>query len=108
MVVGPPPFLSPAVRRAWDEAGIELQGPVSPSELGAALSNARLDGAVIDLDYDAPALLSVVEVFDGMQIPALFASAGRDIRGGFSFSTERENINAIVFQLLGVDQTTLQ
>ncbi|MFN7025880.1 MAG: hypothetical protein ACK4QP_15480 [Pseudorhizobium sp.] len=108
MVVGPPPFLSPVVRRAWDEAGIDLQGPVSPSELGAALSGAPLDGAVVDLNYDAPALLSVVETFDALNIPALFASVAPDIRGGFTFSTDPASINAIVLQLMGVNQTTLQ
>jgi hypothetical protein len=108
MVVGPPSFLPPLVRRAWNGAGIELQGPVAATDLAAALSTSRADGAVIDVDYDAPTLLNVVELLDMLGVPALFASARPDTRGGFTFSQQPTTINAIVNQLLGANEITLQ
>jgi hypothetical protein len=108
MVVGSPSYLSPLVRRAWDRAGIDLKGPVAAAELAAALSQARLDGAVVDIGYDASTLLTVVELLDMIDVPAVFASTAPDARGGFTFSDDSGQINAIVTQLLGKHQTTLQ
>lgn len=108
MVVGPPSFLTPVVRRAWANAGVDLQGPVAATDLAAAVVGAPVDGAVIDVDYDAPALLNVVELFEALSVPALFASASSEFQGGFTFSSGPPAINAIVHQLLGAHQTTLQ
>ena len=108
MVVGPPSFLSPQVRRAWDEAGVDLQGPVAAGDLAAGVAGVPLDGAVIDLNYDAPSLMSLVELFDTLDVPSLFASTVPEAQRGFSLSADRADINAIVHQLLGTHQTTLQ
>ncbi|MCJ8517411.1 hypothetical protein ABID21_000169 [Pseudorhizobium tarimense] len=108
LVVGPPSFLSPAVRQAWTNAGIDLQGPVAAADLAKASLGAQVDGAIIDVGYDAVSLLGAVEIFDSLAIPALFAGPVADSHGGFTFSAAPANINAIVHQLLGSHQTTLQ
>lgn len=108
LVVGPPSFLPPAVRQAWSRAGVDLQGPVAAADLAAVLSGAEADGAVIDVGYDALSLLGAVELLDSLAIPALFAGRVANSRGGFTFSAAAANINAIVHQLLGGHQTTLQ
>ena len=108
MIVGRPSYLPPAVQKAWGEAGIDLQGPVAAADLAAALVGTRPDGAVIDVDYDAPTLLGVMEIFDTFDVPALFASTGTDLVEGFSFSADRTAINTIVHQLLGSRHNTLQ
>lgn len=108
MVVGPPSFLSPLVRQAWDRAGVDLQGPVAAADLAAGIAGASLDGAVIDLIYDAPALIELVELFDALAVPSLFASTVAGAQRGFSLSADPADINAIVHQLLDTHRTTLQ
>lgn len=109
MVVGPPSFLTPAVLQAFAGAGVDLQGPIAATDLAATLAGAKPDGAIIDVAYDAKALLHVVELFDAVDVPALFASAvPGSIRGGFTCSADPEAINAIVHHLLGATETTLQ
>tara|TARA_R110000751_G_scaffold63032_1_gene130441 strand:+ start:74 stop:463 length:390 start_codon:yes stop_codon:yes gene_type:complete len=109
MVVGPPSFLKPAVLQAFADVGVDLQGPVAAIDLAAALADAKLDGAIIDVDYDAKALFHVVELFDAIDVPALFATSRTgSIRGGFTCSENPEAINAIVHHLLGATETTLQ
>lgn len=108
LVVGPPSFLPPTVRQAWNKAGIDLQGPITAAELASALPGLQADGAVVDVGYDALSLLNAVELLDTLSVPALFAGAVADSRGGFTFSAAPASINAIVHQLLGSDRTTLQ
>lgn len=108
MIVGRPSYLPGAVLKAWDEAGIDLQGPVAAADLAAALVGTRPDGAVIDVEYDAPTLLGIMEIFDTFAVPALFASAGPHSMDGFSFSADRTAMNTIVHQLLGSRYNTIQ
>lgn len=109
MVVGPPSFLTPAVLQAFACAGVDLQGPVAATDLAAALVGAKLDGAIIDVSYNAKALFDVVELFDAVGVPALFAtSRPGSIKGGFTCSAQPQAINAIVHHLLGATETTLQ
>src|SRR5690606_34779095 len=46
MVVGPPPFLMPAVRHAWGQVGIDLQGPYNTVEFASRVIEADADGAI--------------------------------------------------------------
>lgn len=109
MVVGPPSFLTPAVLQAFAGVGVDLQGPVAATDLAATLVGTELDGAIIDVGYHAKALFDVVELFDAVGVPALFAtSRPGTIKGGFTCSAEPEAINAIVHHLLGATETTLQ
>lgn len=108
MIVGRPSYLPRAVLKAWNEAGVDLQGPVAAADLALALLKGRPDGAVIDVEYDAPTLLGVMEIFDTFAVPALFASAGRETLEGFNFSADRTAINTIVNQLMGSRHNTLQ
>jgi len=109
MVIGPPPYLSPAVRQAWNRAGIDLEGPYSSREFASKLVEASFDGAVIDVDYDAPTLLQVVEVLDAFGVPAIFAGCRRaPAAGGYTLSSNPEAINAIVRSLLGSEASTIQ
>lgn len=109
MVVGPPSFLTPAVLGAFAHAGVDLQGPVAATDLAAALVDEKLDGAIIDVGYDAKALFHAVELFDAVAVPALFAtSRPGSVRGGFTCSADPEAINAIVHHLLGATETTIQ
>ena len=110
MVVGPPSFLPPPVSQAWERAGVDLQGPVAAAELPAALAGSRPDGAVIDVAYDVPALLDVVELLDDLGVRALFAASKRkgSAAGGFTLSTDGEAINAFVQHLLGSNEMTHQ
>ncbi|MFN7101991.1 MAG: hypothetical protein ACK4N1_05150 [Pseudorhizobium sp.] len=109
MVVGPLSFLTPVVLQAFAASGVDLQGPVAAKDLAAALSRSKPDGAIIDVAYDAKALLHVVELFDTVGVSALFAtSVPGSIRGGFTCSADPQAINAIVHHLLGATETTLQ
>lgn len=109
MVIGPPPFLMPSVRQAWTKVGVDLEGPYNAAEFAARVIDARVDGAIIDVQYDAPTLLRIVEVLEAFGIPALFASGGKALHGGgFTFSAEQGAINAIVRHLLGSEENTIQ
>ncbi|MCB5202716.1 hypothetical protein LH464_09550 [Neorhizobium sp. T786] len=109
MVISPPSFLMPAVRQAWVRAGVDLDGPHNTAEFASRVADARVDGAVVDVQYDAPTLLRVVEVLEAFAVPTLFASSGRAAPGGgFTFSAEQGAINAIVRHLLGSDEKTIQ
>ncbi len=108
MVVGPPPFLMPAVRQAWGQAGIDLQGPYNTLEFASRVVEANVDGAIIDVHYDAPTLLSVVEVLDAFAMPALFAGGRTSPTGGFVLSADPGTINAIVRHLMGSEEKTIQ
>ena len=108
IVVGPPPFLMPAVRHAWAQVGIDLQGPYNTVEFASRVIEADADGAIIDVHYDAPTLLSVVEVLDAFAIPALFAGGRASPVGGFVLSADPGTINAIVRHLMGSEEKTIQ
>ena len=109
MVIGPPPYLPPAVRKAWDRAEIDLEGPFAAAEFASKAPHVAVDGAIVDVQYDASTLLRIVEILDAFAIPALFASGGRPAAGGgFAFSADQDAINAIVRHLLVSEEKTMQ
>lgn len=109
MVIGPPPYLSPVVRQAWSRAEIDLEGPYNSRDFATKLVEASFDGAIIDVEYDAPTLLQVVEVLDAFGVPAIFAGNARAAPGGgYALSTDLEAMNAIVRSVLGSEASTLQ
>ena len=44
MVIGPPPFLMPAVRQSWIQAGVDLEGPYNTAQFTARVIEAKVDG----------------------------------------------------------------
>jgi hypothetical protein len=75
MVVGPPDFLSLSTRRAWEDAGITLLGPLviqSIDKQTAVTSN----GAIVDILETPDELFELSQKLEGWHIPFVFALGG--------------------------------
>lgn len=94
----------------WSQASIDLLGPVSATDLAVTPLDEDLDGAIIDVRYEADILLSVIDMLQAQNIPALFASPmslTAHLTGGFVLSRDTDDMAAIVRQLLGDKNVTL-
>ncbi|MCY1665098.1 hypothetical protein [Rhizobium sp. SL86] len=110
VVIGPAPFLKERTRMFWSQASIDLLGPVAATDLAVTPLDEDLDGAIIDVRYEADILLSVIDILQAQNIPALFASPmslTAHLTGGFVLSRDADDMAAIVRQLLGDKNVTL-
>lgn len=110
LVIGPPSFVDEGTRTFWDRSGVDFTGPYPADVIEELDLDCTIDGAVIDVGYDADTLLRCIEFLDEKLIPAVFATpASRSIqlRGGFVLSGNHEDRDAILGQLMGQKNTTL-
>lgn len=110
LVVGPASFLDEATRGAWRRSGVDLVGPVPAEELETTPLNCGLDGAVIDVRYEADVLLAAIERFDSHRINAVFAcpeSLAQSLTGGFVLSQKPDDMNAIMNHLTAEKNLTM-
>lgn len=110
LVIGPASFLKERTRVFWAEAGIDLVGPMTAADLAARVLDEDLDGAIIDVRYEADILLSILDILQAKKISALFASPmslTAHLTGGFVLSRNSDDMAAIVRQLLDETNATL-
>jgi hypothetical protein len=110
LVIGPASFLDEVTRGAWHRSGVELIGPMTAEELQHTPLNCSLDGAVIDVCYEADVLLAAIELFDNHKINAVFAcpaSLAQSLTGGFVLSQKPDDMTAIIEHLTAQKNLTL-
>lgn len=109
LVIGPASFLRERTRLFWSDACIDLIGPVAATNLAAFIPDGDMDGAIIDVRYEADVLLSILDTLQARRIAALFASPmslSAYLTGGFVLSRNKEDMMAIINQLIGDNPPT--
>ena len=110
LVVGPSSFLDNRTRKAWRQQGVDLIGPIPAQDLQSFPLGCNLDGAVIDVRYEADVLLATIERFDSHTISAVFAcpeSLAQSLTGGFVLSPKPDDITAIIDHLTAQKNLTI-
>ncbi|MGK9052087.1 hypothetical protein KXS03_10955 [Neorhizobium petrolearium] len=102
MVVGDKDLLPPGTRHAWQQAGIELAGPMPPADFDIRLLGG-MHGVLIDAACDAQFMFDASEMLEAASIPFLFVVPEQQIaarRNPHVLGTRTEDIQAIVQELL--------
>lgn len=110
LVIGPASFLKERTRVFWADASMDLLGPLAATDFAASIPAEGVDGAIIDIRYEADILLQVIEYLQARQIPALLASPmslTTYLTGGFVLSRNADDMAAIVRHLVREKNPTL-
>jgi len=68
-------FIANALRKAFEQAGVEIVGPVpSPAEALAAFERQRIDGAVLDINLDGEKVYEVADTLIRREVPLVFVT----------------------------------